>query len=179
MERAGENVTEFDEEWVSVEGAVGEVYISNKGRLKRNGLIAKWNTNGGGYWTVNYKKIGGGSALRYVHRLVAFHFLDNPDNLKYVNHKDSDKNNNCVENLEWVTAKQNTQHGIKNGAINKKGRPWTKHSDETIREMYLKHLSGMSLSQIERDFGVSRTTLASIISGKVRKGVLKGLTPTP
>ena len=51
----------------------------------------------------------------YIHRLVAEHFIDNPLNLKYVNHIDCNKHNNKVKNLEWCTQKQNIEHSILNG----------------------------------------------------------------
>lgn len=52
----------------------------------------------------------GKKKMFYVHRLVAEHFLDNPNNLPVVNHKDGNKLNNKVDNLEWVTYSENTQH---------------------------------------------------------------------
>lgn len=60
----------------------------------------------------------------YVHRLVAKAFIPNPDKYKYVNHKDCNRQNNCVDNLEWCTAKYNTDQTINNKHIirDSKGR---------------------------------------------------------
>lgn len=51
--------------------------------------------------------------MKRVHRLVAQEFLDNPNNLPQVNHKDGNRLNNKVDNLEWVTASKNIVHGYK------------------------------------------------------------------
>jgi hypothetical protein len=53
----------------------------------------------------------------YLHRLVAMHFIENPSNYDYVNHKDCNKHNNVVENLEWITAKSNMEHAVNNNLI--------------------------------------------------------------
>lgn len=47
----------------------------------------------------------------YVHRLVAIHFINNPQNFPYVNHKDENKSNNSADNLEWCTARYNINYG--------------------------------------------------------------------
>jgi hypothetical protein len=60
--------------------------------------------------TINREK-----ATYKVHREVAKAFIDNPNNLPQVNHKDGNKENNSVGNLEWVTNQENANHAIQNG----------------------------------------------------------------
>lgn len=70
--------------------------------------------HGTGYSTVRLAKEGVVRTYR-VHRLVAKAFLENPENKEYVNHKDGNKRNNSLDNLEWSTAGENTTHAIING----------------------------------------------------------------
>lgn len=67
-----------------------------------------------GYLKVNLYKDGKGSSKR-IHRLVAEAFIPNPDNKPDVNHKDGNKHNNNVENLEWVTKSENMIHAYETG----------------------------------------------------------------
>lgn len=53
----------------------------------------------------------------YIHRLVALAFIPNPDNKKYVNHIDTNRSNNHVDNLKWCTSKENNQHPMNLGHL--------------------------------------------------------------
>ena len=56
---------------------------------------------------------------KLIHRLVAFAFIPNPNNLSDINHKDGNKENNCIENLEWISKSQNTLHAYQTGLLTK------------------------------------------------------------
>ena len=68
-----------------------------------------------GYLSYNLTMPDGTMKRLYAHRLVATAFIENPLNKKEVNHIDGNKINNCVENLEWVTSKENKKHAIEVG----------------------------------------------------------------
>lgn len=73
----------------------------------------------------------------YAHRLVAEYFIDNPQNLPVVNHKDGDKLNNCVDNLEWVSYSDNTKHWYKNSP--KINRPIEYYIEDLPGEIWKKY----------------------------------------
>ena len=113
------------EEWKSVVDRVGYYEVSNKGRVRslpgghgrgKAGLILKAGINSGGYFGVVLAK-GGKKEWRSIHRLVATAFCDNPNGHPVVNHIDHNKVNNTPGNLEWCTAKHNSQHAAREGRI--------------------------------------------------------------
>ena len=62
-------------------------------------------------------KINGKPTMKYIHRLVAESFIPNPHNKPTVNHKDGDKFNNHISNLEWCTHSENNKHSWDNGLV--------------------------------------------------------------
>lgn len=108
------------EVWRTVSGYEGLYIVSNKGRVyglkKRRELKAA--TMNKGYMVVTLWK-DNEQCTMLVHRLVAQAFLSNPDNLPQVNHKDANKMNNYVSNLEWATCKQNIVHAVIMGTFKK------------------------------------------------------------
>lgn len=89
----------------------GDVYSLNYGKSGKKHKLSPCKNKGSGYLCVNlyYKKK---LHRKYIHRLVAEAFIPNPNSLPQVNHIDGNKKNNSVENLEWVTEKENTEHAF-------------------------------------------------------------------
>ncbi len=113
----------------------------------------------------------------FVHRLVAMAFIPNPENKRIVNHKDSDPNNNRVENLEWVTHKENTRHAMGKGRINSgEDHPMAKLSNEAVEKIKsLLATNNYTLGYIAKEFGVTRTQISHIRRGaRTPGGIVTG-----
>ena len=94
-------------------GFEGLYAITSCGRVwsYRNQKFLKSSDNGKGYQKVNLHGADGKIKQMYLHRMVAEAYIPNPLGLPQVNHKDENKANNCINNLEWMTAKDNTNYG--------------------------------------------------------------------
>lgn len=101
----------MDEIMKPITGYEGLYSITNQGRVwshSSNRFLSPYR-RGRGYLGVKLYKKGKSKQFK-VHRLVAEAFLENPDGLPQVNHKDENKHNNCVDNLEWCDAKYNMNY---------------------------------------------------------------------
>lgn len=117
----------MNENWKDIKGYEGLYQVSNLGRLRtlqryniskkkheKNCKILKLSEHRQGYKTTTLSKDGKRKTY-LVHRLVAETFIRNEKSKPEVNHMDADKTNNCVSNLEWVTAKENSMHATSLG----------------------------------------------------------------
>ncbi len=143
--------------------------VSNFGRVidLKNLKYLTINDNGAGYKNVSLLGPKSKQRVRYVHRLVAQAFIENPENLPQVGHKDHTRSNNVVDNLYWTTQKQNTADGIQAGRINAKKRPNTKRlSAEQICEIALLEHKGFGVNEIAVKLDFPRTTISSVFNGR-------------
>lgn len=95
------------------------ICIDSKGRKRfREGKTLIPGIAKNGYYRYTFADGRKRTVQKYLHRLLAEHFIPNPLNLPQVNHKDGNKLNCSLDNLEWVTVKDNVIHAYKNGLIN-------------------------------------------------------------
>lgn len=145
--------------------------------------------NNRGYLTVCLAK-----HTHMVHRLVAQYFIKNPENKGYVNHKDGNKRNNAVENLEWCTIAENNAHARATGLhVQAKGYRATYKSPATkqaslanlkdksklsqedvryVRQVHRARSKEYSATALAAKFGVSVAAMCKIVSGQTYKDIV-------
>lgn len=176
--------------WKDIKDYEGIYQISNLGRVKRLGWIKKDKLNRRTYYTDcimkghigkdGYKRVvltNNNSKKKsfLVHRLVGTTFLNNRMNKPEVNHIDGDKLNNNMKNLEWVTAKENTNHAWRKGLINEKWH--IAHNQKKIIAIDKKNNVKIYFNSIKvasNKLGTSTITIRKLLKGKrVIKGKCK------
>lgn len=142
--------------------------ISNLGiviSLKRNTILKPQTYNG--YYQIGLNK---NSKLKWktIHRLVANAFIPNSNNKPCVNHIDGNKQNNYVDNLEWVTHSENVKHAFKIGLKSSKGENNgnAKLTENNVLIIHGLYLGGLNLTEIGKIYNVYPSTIHSIINGR-------------
>ena len=153
--------------WKDVVGYEGYYQVSNLGRVKSldrvitnkmgvvrnlNGFVKKLTPGDNGYMGVTLSR-NGKYTRRYVHRLVAEAFIPNKEKLPFINHKDENKDNNHVDNLEWCTCEYNNRYGTAPERKRSKARELGQ-----MRAVVQLTLSGEKINEYESLHEASRKT---------------------
>ena len=178
-----------NEEWKDIEGQEGYYMISNLGRLKTidrvitksngfeyklKGRVIKTHIDKDNGYERTTLPVDGRRKTAFIHRIVAKAFIPNPENKATVNHKNSIRSDNRVENLEWCTYKENTLHAKNKGRLKQpKGvnHVRAKLKESNIQEVYDLYKKGLSKSEIGRRFGISAGAVYHIVHRKTWKHV--------
>ena len=113
----------------------------------------------------------------FIHRLVAEYFIENPLNKEQVNHKDGNKLNNKVNNLEWVTNQENRNHAVKNKLTKNlcgEDAPWSKLTKKDVLEIRKKYDNKNILfnaKELSKKFNVSINQIMCVAKRKSWKSV--------
>lgn len=165
------------EEWRDVVGFEGFFLISSEGRLfsKRSNRLLKLFKNKRGYYCVA-TRIGGRNGQTYcfkIHRLVAKAFISNPENLSTVNHINGVKDDNNVDNLEWMSVSDNTRHAFETGLSNADHLREISFSKRKLKDEDIRYIRNnckprcreFGLRALGIRFGVSHDTISRIVKG--------------
>lgn len=150
------------EKWTDIKGYDGWYKVSTAGRI--------WSAYTGkfmkpvehpysGYYKIRLKHSPESKKVDtlYLHRIVALHFIDNPENKPEVNHNDGNKKNCTVYNLAWMTREENMRHAQMHGLGNVKLKPI-----EAQSIFYLAWASDMNQDEIGALYGVTRGVVSAI-----------------
>lgn len=155
----------MEEIWKPVNGFENKYLVSNHGEVKSlfNNKILKGFIDVFGYHQVLF-----GKTHKKMHRLVAEHFIPNPENKRCVNHLDSVKTNNHISNLEWATHSENTIHQFSMGyKVAEMENRWNSNIDETQILCIRACISeGIPKKELASYFNINVATINRCLSGK-------------
>lgn len=143
------------QEFKDIKGFEGRYAINKNGEVYSYFLnrLMKLKTSKTGYLVVHLRKQEE-EKHPSVHRLVAEHFIDNPDNKPTVNHIDGNKKNNGVENLEWSTHKEQSKHALDQGLIIPRGNHiYSPEFKIKVKSYFLEN--NCSVTELARIFNIS------------------------
>ena len=161
--------------WKPIEITKGFIEVSSEGRvrslLRGTPRILKAQTDNKGYLRETVTIEGNAITLK-VHREVAKAFIPNPNNLPQVNHKDGNKQNNAVDNLEWCTNQENARHAVANGLWNSVFEGARRENERRKKPIIAYRVGGAfpctryyeSIGEAERDIGSKH--ISAVLKGK-------------
>ena len=172
------------EKWEDIQSYKGIYQISNYGRVRRlptevwngyahfkyEGKILKTTKNKNGYYTVCLCKQGK-VKRKYIHRLVAETFIENPNNYQEVNHKDENKENNHMDNLEWCNRSyNNTYQGRAKKVGEKLKGKYTYGKNPAARKIYCKTTKEVfnCIKEAAEKYGIHSTSISHAIKGDTK-----------
>jgi len=147
-------------------GDLGNIKRVNGDNSARAGKILKpWTSHG--YKRVSLYK-NGEETSSHVHQIIMETFVGPCPNDKEVNHKDGDKANNELANLEYVTHAENVQHAFDTGLLSRRGEKnsQSKLTEENVHEARRLLAMGVTQTEIAKKFGVNKTTICNIANRK-------------
>ena len=157
----------MNEIWKDIKGYEGRYQVSNLGRVRSLKFKSHTRFSKADILTASKDKMGymcvslSRKSFK-IHRLVAIAFIDNPNGLRCVNHKDEDKTNNKVENLEWCSYKYNNNYGTRNARISQNGG--RKIAQYSLNGELIKTWN--SAAEAARYYKVKRTTISGCCAGR-------------
>lgn len=150
----------------------GQIWSYPKYRCK-NGRFLKPIKHSNGYFFVClraehvYK-------IKSIHRIIAETFIQNSQNLPQVNHKDGDKSNNDIGNLEWCSARQNMQHALKKGLLTSlgEGQYASKLKEKDVLAIRSTYVPGkITMKSLALRYGVDTSMIGLILKRKKWKHI--------
>lgn len=158
------------EKWKTISNFIN-YEVSNKGKVrnKKTQCFLKYNATRDGYQRVRLYKNGIPTTLM-VHRIVVNAYIENPLSKSQVNHKDGNKTNNTVENLEWVTKSENEKHAYKHGL--KKGYAPSSEKSRLSKKVAMINKDGnivrtfYCIKDVERELGIPHSNIINVCKGK-------------
>jgi hypothetical protein len=160
----------MDEIWKDIKGYEGTYKVSNFGNIisfkRQNPKLLTKVINSDRYYVVNLTK-DGKTKLFTVHKLVLGAFIPNEKNLPVINHKDENKLNNNINNLEWCTYEYNHNYGSRNlrtGISQRNRKDSKKVIQYDLKMNFIREWP--SLGEIQRTFGYPTSNISKCCKGK-------------
>ena len=160
MERIWTRITDYTNYWISSDGKIFNE--NNQGKNVPTYLNHK------GYKVVGlYNKLTGKTDKLRVARLVATEFIRTPESKEQVNHKDGDKTNNKIENLEWVSNTQNRKHAVEN-KLHAYGE---RHHKSKLKQKDINYIRNnypkMTQKKLALKYNIDKSIISKIVNNKI------------